>query len=275
MPEGPEVRTVADKLATLLVGRFITQVWISPTVAVPITGDLQELVGCQISMVTSYGKKLLLHCENKVSMVAGLGMTGRFLYQPSNHSQIALQYGDSNQEVDSSTNWVFFEDSRHFGHINVCPTQYLPTLLGNIGPDLLASALTTEIDGQAWMSRFPLNSSRKIFEVIKDQSTVSGIGNYLASEILYYSAIHPLRQTKSLTVAEWEKLRVVSHQVIKLSYYHGGFTLESFISPDGMRGTYPAAVYGKQMDGQGYPVIKQKIGGQSAHFVPVVQIAPM
>lgn len=262
MPEGPEVRTVADKLAAQLVGTTILGVWTSPTLGIAVNGNLQLLVGSQVTMVTSYGKKLLLHVANGTSMMASLGMTGRFLYKSSPHSQIALQFAPG---------WVFFEDSRHFGHIDVCPTQDLPQLLANVGPDLLAAALTNEINSEAWISRFPLTSARKIFEVIKDQSTVSGIGNYLASEILYYSSIHPLRLTKSLTPFEWEKLRQVSHYIIKLSYSHGGFTLESFISPDGMLGTYPAAVYGKNVDHQGYPIVKQKIGSQSAYFVPAIQ----
>ena len=266
MPEGPEVRTIADKLSAQLVGKLIIAVWISPTLAINVGGDLQQLVNSAVTMVASYGKKLLIHVANGTSLVASLGMTGRFLYQQSTHSQIALQFG--------SQSWVFFEDTRHFGGIDVCPTQHLPSLLANMGPDLLAAALTTEISLEVWMSRFPLNSARKIFDVIKDQGTVSGIGNYLASEILYYSVIHPLRLTKSLTLSEWEVLRQVSHQVIRLSYNYGGFTLESFISPDGALGTYPAAVYGKQTDSQGNLIVKQKVGRQSAYFVPAVQLAP-
>lgn len=274
MPEGPEVRTVADKLAAKLVGLTIHSTWISAEVGISITGELQQLIGSKITMVASYGKKLLIYCDNKMSLVIGLGMTGRFLYQQSVHSQVALM---CTSEINGQYNplWVFYEDSRRFGHVDVCNEQDLSLVLSKLGPDLLAAALSTEITSEIWISRFPVTSTRKIFEVLKDQSTVSGIGNYLASEILYYSSIHPLRQVRSLTLTEWEKLRQVSHQIIKLSYYHGGFTLESFISPDGMMGTYPAAVYGRKVDPQGYHIEKLKIGNQNAHFVAAIQLAPL
>lgn len=272
MPEGPEVRTIADKLSVQLVKQVILNVWISPELAVAVTGNLYDIVNSTVTMVASYGKKLLIHFNNGLSLVAGLGMTGRFLYQPAKHSQIGIQYTSQAAGEEHIPHWVFFEDIRHFGHIDICQTTYLPTLLHKMGPDLLAAALTTELSFETWISRFPTSSVRKIFDVIKDQSTVSGIGNYLASEILYYSAIHPLRLTKSLTASEWEKLRQVSHQIIKLSYCYGGFTLDSFISPDGSIGLYPAAVYGKTSDSQNNMIVKVKIGSQSAYLVPAVQL---
>lgn len=264
MPEGPEVRTMADKLAATLIGKLILGVWMNLDDGIEVNGDLNIFTGSRIVSINSYGKKLMIHTDNKMSLVASLGMTGRFSYKYGKHTRIALQY--------DSDSWVFFEDSRKFGHIDICPTTYVSTLLRDLGPDLLAASLGNEIPLELWMSRFPFTSTRKIFEVIKDQSTVAGIGNYLASEILYYSSIHPLRQARSLTILEWDKLRQVAHQVIRLSYSYGGFTIESFLNPDGSPGLYPAAVYGKANDSQGYLIITQKIGSQTAYFAPQVQL---
>jgi DNA-formamidopyrimidine glycosylase len=280
MPEGPEVRTVATKLHTYLFQQTISQLWVNPEAGIKFHGNLYNILHAQVLMVTTRGKKLIMHFTNGYSLIAGLGMTGRFLFQGSKHSQMAFGVGNlmtptttvgSANNIPNSLMWIFFEDSRRFGHIDVLPTAELEIWLSDIGPDVLMAALTTEISFVDWYARFPTTSVRKIFEVMKDQKYVSGIGNYLASEILYYSAIHPARLTSSLTLQEWETLRSISHAVIRLSFSHGGFTIESFISPDGVPGLYPAAVYGLPFTEQGYPISKMKIGQQNAYFVSAIQ----
>ena len=57
-----------------------------------------------------------------------------------------------------------------------------------------------------------------------------------------------------------------------LSYAYGGHTIESFISPDGQLGAYPAAVYARQMDNLGNVIERKKLSnGRTAHFVSAIQ----
>lgn len=94
----------------------------------------------------------------------------------------------------------------------------------------------------------------------------------MLSEILYYAGILPERKINTITLQEWETLRVVAHKIILLSYSHGGFTIKDFISPDGQLGTYPAAVYGKKLDPYGNPVISMKTSnGRTSHWVAAIQ----
>lgn len=84
--------------------------------------------------------------------------------------------------------------------------------------------------------------------------------------------MHPERKVETITHNEWDRIRVASHQVLALSYSYGGFTIESFISPDGAYGMYPAAVYGKSHDPQGNPVVTSKgKKGQTLHWIPAIQ----
>jgi formamidopyrimidine-DNA glycosylase len=50
------------------------------------------------------------------------------------------------------------------------------------------------------------NLTKSIGNVIMDQKTISGIGNYLRSDILYMSKINPFRKVESLTDNEIKRI---------------------------------------------------------------------
>lgn len=276
-PEGPEARTVADKLALVLVTRTAMSV---------STGERAQCSGLQhlslpamVSAVKSYGKKVLLYIGSKV-IVVSLGMTGRLQYQPGNHSHITFQIGEARMQgtmrVLKPLFTLFFEDPRYMGSMHCVDATYLPTYLSDLGPDLLQRALQREtwMTLEEWMARFQPAKypKRAICDVLMRQELVAGIGNYLKSEILYYAGVLPERTLGTLTMNEWDAIRMRAHEVIYLSYCHGGFTIESFISPDGATGNYPAAVYGRATDPQGRAVVSGKTrDGRTSHWVPGVQ----
>lgn len=51
-----------------------------------------------------------------------------------------------------------------------------------------------------------------------NQNIISGCGNYIKSEVLYYSHISPLRKVNSLNIKEIEKLYEALKTIPKLSY---------------------------------------------------------
>ena len=277
-PEGPEVRTVCDKIRPILLNRVITNAY---------KGERGQSIGFEnlvfpstITAVHSYGKKILIYTSSDQVIVVSLGMTGRLQYYPGDHSHI---YFDINEYENKGPFRVvrpicklYFDDYRYMGSVNIIPINYLQSHLSGIGPDLLAAALDEKkwISSETWLAIFTQKKIQKwaICKALLDQSLVSGIGNYLLSEILYYAGILPERKINTITLEEWETLRVVAHKIILLSYSHGGFTIKDFISPDGAKGMYPAAVYGKKIDPYGNPVVSAKTSnGRTSHWVPAVQ----
>lgn len=258
MPEGPEGATVRDELKSTIVGKSITNFIINSSYKII---DVHKLsVPNKITTVESYGKKVLIYCQN-IIIIFSLGMTGRFMYQSTKHSKILFDFDDGRQ--------LSFEDSRGFGNVEM--TDTLEPLFNKLGPDLLAHAMSesTWIAKYKWMSLFKAQkyANWKICKALQDQGIVSGIGNYLSSEILYYSGIHPERTLNTITNDEWERLRVSAHKIILLSYKHGGLTINSYIAPNGNLGTYPAAVYNKKEDPYGNPVVYKKVNGRGTYFV--------
>lgn len=282
MPEGPEVRTVTDKLRPILTDKIIMSAY---------KGERGKSVGFEnltfpttITGVRTYGKKILIDIvtNNNLSyvIVVSLGMTGRLQYNPGHHTHIHFNISES--EIKGSFRilrpafTLYYDDYRYMGSVDIIPTANMPMYLGNIGPDLLAAALDekTWIPSTTWLAIFTQKKIQKwsICKALLDQNLVASIGNYIKVEVLYYAGILPQRIVSTITLQEWETLRVVAHKIILLSYSYGGFTIRDFISPDGQWGQYPAAVYGKKQDSYGNIVISGKTSdGRTSHWVPAIQ----
>jgi len=280
-PEGPEARTVADKLRPVLLNNVI----IKAHKAERGKSIGFENIRCPANIigVRSYGKKVLIDIENNKGVhmiIVSLGMSGRLQYSPGNHSHIMFEIAQYNMsgplKIMRPLLGLYFDDTRYMGGIDIIPTAGLSLYFKDLGPDLLHLALDekTWIPLETWMLIFCQKKlmKRAICDVLLDQSLVAGIGNYLSSEILYYSGVLPDRSVESITMQEWDHIRISAHKVIHLSYSYGGFTIESFISPDGTLGTYPAAVYHKKFDPSGNPVISGKTRNRrTSHWVPSIQ----
>lgn len=277
MPESPESRTVADKLRSYLVTRVITNCYIGERAKVKDLDKLQCPV--TITGVRSYGKKVIIELSSSQLIIISLGMTGRVQFTPGNHSHIRFDVSDCEKKgmlraMRPALN-MYFDDYRYMGKIELISCEESATYFSKLGPDLLQHALdkSTWISSEEWLNIFyEKKSKRSLYDVLLDQSLVAGIGWYLMTEILYYSGVHPERRANTVTQDEWEKIRINSHKVVFLSYSYGGFTIKDYISPDGKPGLYPAAVYGKQQDPLGNPILHNKLkNGRTTHYVPTIQ----
>ena len=283
MPEGPEARTVSDKLRPFLLNKLIISAY---------KGERGRSLGFEnlkfpstVTGVRVYGKKIFIDIVSPTTnlpyiIVVSLGMTGRLQYNRGNHSHIYFVIGEYHTSgsfrIMRPSFTLFFDDYRYMGSVDFVPTSNIGIYLGDIGPDLLAASLSenTWIPSSTWISIFTQKKIQTwtICKALLDQRLVAGVGNYLKAEVLYYSGILPERVINTITPHEWETLRVTSHKIILLSYSYGGFTLKDFISPDGQCGEYPAAVYGKKQDPYGNLVVSGKTSDRrTSYWVPSIQ----
>lgn len=276
-PEGPEARTVADQLRGKLSGKTILTAL--KTERAKVSGWETFEFPAEVVTVRSHGKKIIIELFNAV-LVVSLGMTGKLLFSKGEHSHVYFQFGELKQVGSLSVHYpefeLFFDDTRFFGRIDVVLRDKVKEFFAELGPDLLEAAQTetTWIGTQEWLKiyRKKRPSTRAVHDLLCDQSYVSGMGWYLITEILYYAGVHPERANNTLSEEDWERIRVAAHKVILLSYHYGGFTIESFISPDGSKGVYPAVIYGKTHDPLGRTIVNKALkNGRTAHFVPEVQ----
>ena len=273
-PEAPEAKTSADKLRLKILDKFISS--ISYDVRSKIIGQNNLICPSKIISVRSYGKKILIELDISVIIITSLGMTGKWQYVSGNHSHTKLEISDCDNrgiiKIFKPYCTLFFDDVRYMGSIDIIPMANYAFYFKDLGPDLLELSLKEEtwISLDTWITIFTGKKHLKktICEVIMQQELIAGIGNYLKSEILYYSGIHPQRIIETINRQEWDTIRKCAHQVIRLAYSYGGFTIESFLSPDGSLGMYPAAVYGKTYDPNGNLVTRLTTkDGRTSHVV--------
>lgn len=145
---------------------------------------------------------------------------------------------------------------------------YSLSILPNLGPDILEIELTSH----EWACIFAKNGGKVLHALLLEQKIISGIGNYLKSDICYEARVLPDRKVSSLSPWEVEALRVAAHKIIRESYACGGLTIKSYWSPDGSTGKYPARVYNRRVDNYGQKIVYAKIGGRGTYYVPGYQV---
>lgn len=266
MPEGPEVRTVVDELQSL-VGKTLTGVEVNSRSRY-FGSEMKGMPELPLRVLEIHhkGKQIFFKMEKTngglLYLNSHLGMEGKWLWKPGKHSGVEMIFEDQTQ--------LFFDDSRHFGRLEWLNPESYRKKLASLGPDLLQE----DLEEEKWFQIIENKriKRKEVADFLLDQKRVSGIGNYLKSEILYRARIRPNRPLSSLESPEKTRLLQVTRETIRESYRWGGFTIASYISPNGKEGGFIARVYQKKTSPEGYQVIRGQFKDRRTTFwVPEVQ----
>lgn len=287
MPEGPEVTIITEGLNNILKNKIITNFVIneksryhkkSPIGYNDFMNDvLSPYTNVKIKSIYNKGKLIYWVFTTGWILLQTLGMSGGWFQKMKKHSGIELNFTPS---IESNINYkLFFDDQRHFGTFKfLYPKNGLNELnlkLNTIGPDILNDDKFKVNDFLSIM-RQKKNQKRIINKVLVDQKTISGIGNYLRSEILYHAKVNPHRLISSLTDNEIKQIFNSSKIKIISSYNSGGASIKHYSDVDNKKGLFEfkMEVYGKKKDKLGNTVKAEKIqnDGQTTYWVGNVQI---
>ena len=254
MPEGPEVRCMADELSAQVGDQLISV----DVLRESPRRDVSQLVIPQtVRAVSSHGKKLLITLTDQTIIFAPL-MTGRIMYMPATKGTTIIMVFS----FKSGTKW-YVEDARTFSQLSVVPNDELNAWLKqHVGPDWLAGQVDLEMFKKICRRR-----TTSIGALLVEQKCWSGIGNYLRAEILYQARIRPTRSSKTLSDEELETLHRCANEVIRQAYRSRGLTISQYITPTGKRGEFEPQVYGRKQDPEGRPVLSSPLGSQSVYWV--------
>jgi endonuclease-8 len=217
MPEGPEIRLAADKLARVLEGQRIIRVEFG---LAPLEKFDTVLSGETITAIETRGKALLTHFEHGYSIYSHNQLYGRWKVvkghriPSSNRSQrILLQTASHTAILYSASD------------ISVWPTDELAMhpFLAKVGPDILQHDLHwRDILMRLEDIRF---KRRQLSALYLDQHFLAGNGNYLRSEILFEAGLFAKQKPMDLTRAELGKLSRATLMISRRSYDTAGITL--------------------------------------------------
>lgn len=282
MPERAEIAIMSDCLASKLNGKLCKQIVImskytsgyenglySSSKLNYIQGDGYKLleVDTNLTRVTSRGKKIIFHFDKEkyepFRFVSGCGLNGHWSLTQSDYTAIILVFEGI---------MAFYEESGIGGNFSVClyPSPEYEHIFKDVGPDLMTDEVTPQIYYD--IIKRKRISHMKICDFMMEQKYMSGIGNYLRAEILYKCRISPHRQLSSLTDTDIYNLYQFSKLTIFKTYRSNGLTIQSYVDPNGLIGTYSCFCYGRKTDSEGNEIITEKDNQKrKIHWCPNVQ----
>lgn len=269
MPEGPEVRRMAEGLAKRIVGKELIEAeilggkWLKkePT-GITLIREALATGPLPVNWVNVKGKFIYAKIGD-LYMWNTLGMSGGWRDLRGKHSHFVLRFSDSSE--------VFFEDVRRFGNISFyTDPQEIQKKLSSSGPDMLNS----EVPFAEFYARLAKSPNKNICKAIMDQKIISGVGNYIKSEALYRAGISPRLKISDIPMNKMESLCEWIKTIIRTSYEQGGATLATYTDMDNNHGDFVFSfnVYRKNNDPLGNAVVHEITeDGRMTHWVPKIQ----
>ena len=178
---------------------------------------------------------------------------GGWTFKNEKHSNVKFEF----KETSSQKKDIYFRDMRNFGTLKFSDSKKkLDEKLSTLGPDMFLKETTFEVFKKA-LNKKQANLNKTLPELLlKDQKTVSGVGNYIKSESLYIAKISPHRKLKDITETELKGLFQAIKKVIKQSYENKGVSKRDYSDINDEKGTYHNnfLVYGLKKDLKGNSV---------------------
>jgi endonuclease-8 len=194
MPEGPEIRRAADRLAAAVVGQPLRNAWFAFPALKRYEAGLAER---RIEAIVPHGKALLtrfdhgwtLYSHNQLYGVWKIAAAGE--RPDSGRSlRVALETDERAILLYSASDVAMWRSDEIHAH----------PFLVKLGPDVLDPALQQA--AVAARLRDPRFSGRALGALLLDQAFLAGMGNYLRSEVLFAAKLRPERRPRDLDAGE-------------------------------------------------------------------------
>lgn len=270
MPEGPEVKSMVIQLNKYLSGKTLNQIIIHSGRYSKKSPDnftkFIETLPLKILEVRNKGKFIWFQFEGGWTMWNTLGMTGGWKLEKEKHSHYEF--------ILNQNTSLWFTDMRNFGTIKFCYDENeFKKKLKSLGPDVLEEDFTLDTF-KTLMTNKKLKD-KTIPEVFMNQKHISGLGNYLKSEILYESKISPHRLLEDLSGEDLEILYKNIKKICLASLKAGGATIRNYSNIDNEVGNYvfEFKVYQQKKDPLGNIVKRiETKDKRTTHWVSEIQI---
>ncbi len=225
MPEGPEIRRAADRLAEAVAGQRLTLAWFAFQ---ELKRWEKPLRATRIESITPHGKALLTRFDN-----------GHTLYS---HNQLygVWRVAAPGERPDSARSLrVALETERaaillySASDVSMWRSDEVHThpFLAKLGPDVL----DPQLDAKAVAARLrdPRFADRALGALLLDQGFLAGMGNYLRSEVLFAARLRPERKPRELNAAQ---IRTLARELLAIP--RRSYATRGIAPAGGMRADY-------------------------------------
>jgi len=246
MPELPEVEVVKKSLDTRLKNLTIKRVFINnDKLRYRIDKkEFSKIKNFKIISVTRRSKYLLINLDKNLTILAHLGMTGKFFILVNNKKhKTSFYYSLKKNDFKHDHLTIFlnkglkliYNDVRKFGFIKLFQSKniYKCDHLKLLGPE----PLTTDFNIK-YISNFFLNKKVKIKNMLMNQKFIAGLGNIYCNEILFLCKIIPSRIVQNINKKELIRIVKFTKEILKQSISQGGSSIKDFASTEGQNGIF-------------------------------------
>lgn len=217
MPEGPEIRRAADRVAGVLVGKRIAKAELTLE---NLQAFESRLTGARVRAVDTRGKAMLTRFDNGLTLYSHNQLYGRWFTVPrgewpaTNRSlRVALHTSSDSALLYSASDIAILTPEELAEH----------PFLKRLGPDILDPGL--EEGAIADRLDEPRFRRRSLAALYLDQGFLAGLGNYLRSEILFRARLDPRLRPADIDSAARRRLGAETLKLTRRSYETGGVTL--------------------------------------------------
>ena len=286
MPELPEVEVVKKSLEDELKNLTIKGVFVNNNkLRYKIDNKaFSKIKGFKITSIKRRSKYLLINLDQNLTILAHLGMTGKFfiLNKKKKHKTsfyYSLKKNDAKHDhITFFLNKGFqliYNDVRKFGFIKLFKSQniYECNHLKFLGPEPLTKNFNT-----SYVNDYLLDKKKNIKDLLMNQKFIAGLGNIYCNEILFSCKINPNRIAKKVNKNELTKIVKITKKILKKSISQGGSSIKNFTSTEGKNGSFQQKfnVYNREnrkcKTKNCISIIKKfYISGRSSFFCPLCQ----
>jgi len=269
MPEGPEIRRAADRLAEAVVGDRLAAAWF----AFPALKHFEKiLAGTVVESITPHGKALLTRFDNGWTLYShnqlyGVWRIAEAGQRPDTQRSLRVALETSRKAIllysaSDVAMWRSDELHRH-------------PFLARLGPDVLDTVLDeAAVEALLLDPRF---SGRALGGLLLDQGFLAGMGNYLRSEVLFAAGLLPQRRPRDLHSGERQALARGLLAIPRNSYATRGIAPARGMRDDYMTDT-PDGFRFQVFDREGQPCLscggsieRREIGSRRLYLCPRCQ----
>ncbi|MGV0035565.1 MAG: Fpg/Nei family DNA glycosylase [Candidatus Azotimanducaceae bacterium WSBS_2022_MAG_OTU7] len=199
MPELPDLSNYIESLKPRVIGEPINGIRISsPFILRSVEPSAADITGKTVTGLSLIGKRVIFELEDRLYIAIHLMIAGRFRwYKPG--AKIPGKLGLMAFDLPNGTLMLTEAGQKHRASVFFVRGKEVLEAFNAGGANVFDIDLTTFIE---CLTR----KNHTIKRSITDQKFLAGIGNAYSDEILHHARISPMRQTRTFTDDEWQRL---------------------------------------------------------------------
>ncbi|MBD3881416.1 endonuclease VIII [Phormidium tenue FACHB-886] len=266
MPEGPEIKRAADRIAQAIAQQPITSLFFAFDHLKPYEQTLKQH---QILSVQPRGKALLIRFDNQLNIYSHNQLYGVWMIRnahdyPQTKRQLRLA-------IHTAKKSALLYSASEIEVLDPVAVALHP-FLSKLGLDVLdASTSVEQVIQRLQDKQF---ARRGLTGLLLDQQFLCGLGNYLRSEVLFVARVHPSFRPIDCSIQQTEALAEAAIAVSQQSYRSGGITnnlqLAEQLKAEGkLRRDYRHYVFGRE--GRpcyvcGTTIVREMLAGRRCYY---------